>query len=261
MRIRLLTLNLAGLDHQWFERRADAVSTALREYAPDVMCLQEVSLQWQGSFYDQAYAVGCSVGLPVVAFCPYGDREQILSAQERGITVVARWPLCSVETRLLPHGDADHPDNRVALFATVHSPVGDLRVATTHLSWRPDEDLARRTQVRLMLEQIDRRQWDTDAMPLFIAGDFNALEHDVPIVQIKQRLRDAFREMHSSDPGITWRHDNPYNTGPDLPDRRLDYVFVGQHTSLRRVEVVLDAPTPVFPSDHAGVLVEIETAR
>ncbi len=258
MRMRVLSFNLAGLDHQWVEHRAQAVSTALAACEPDVLCLQEVSLQWQEAFYDQAAAVGRAVGLTSVAFCPYGDREQILSTEERGVAIVARWPLRTVEARLLPHGDPDHPDNRVAVFANVTSPAGDIHVATTHLSWRPDEDGARRTQVRLMLEQIERRGWETDGAPLIVAGDFNSIETEGPIAQMRARLRDAFRELHPADPGITWRQSNPYNGGPPMPDRRLDYVFVKRGMTVSSADVVLDRPTPVFPSDHAGVMVEIE---
>ena len=64
--------------------------------------------------------------------------------------------------------------------------------------------------------------------------------------------------IHPEQPGHTWVSGHPYITKAfDLPSRRLDYVFVPHGAQIRRAEVVLDKPDPVYPSDHFGVLVDL----
>lgn len=90
-----------------------------------------------------------------------------------------------------------------------------------------------------------------------LAGDFNATE-DEPVVRLAAKgLRDAFRACHPDAPGHTWIRANPHTGDFDMPDRRLDYVFVPEGVAVLGAEVVLDRPDPVYPSDHFGVLADL----
>lgn len=69
------------------------------------------------------------------------------------------------------------------------------------------------------------------------------------------------------DPGYTWSRRNPYTQKLRFlqADRRLDYIYVGQPSrdgrgTVHDCRVVLDAPDAdgVYPSDHFGVLAEIQ---
>ncbi len=99
-------------------------------------------------------------------------------------------------------------------------------------------------------------------------GDFNATEDSPAITVLTQEaeLTDAFRTANPTAPGPTvWQQ--VYASVPTVR-RRVDYVFLAPGTAVPwRVlssRVVLDAPghlpdgRPLWPSDHYGVLAELE---
>ena len=107
--------------------------------------------------------------------------------------------------------------------------------------------------------------------PAILLGDFNALADSEEIGLLRQAgFLDAF-ELAGSGEGFTWDADGNPNiqlqrrTYPDeVPEdprnKRIDYVFVrGSGLSVTRARVVLDRPLGgQYPSDHYGVLAEIE---
>jgi endonuclease/exonuclease/phosphatase family metal-dependent hydrolase len=78
-------------------------------------------------------------------------------------------------------------------------------------------------------------------------------------------LFDAFAVAHPEQLGFTWDNRNPYVAKEMTPNRRIDYIFVGdpfvRAGNAGRVvgaEVVADeALTGVLASDHAGLVAEI----
>ena len=79
-------------------------------------------------------------------------------------------------------------------------------------------------------------------------------------------LADCFHVAGDGSPGYTFARRNPYAALAREPNRRLDYIFVrgpdkrgrGEPLSAR---VVLDEPDGgVFPSDHFGVLADLQLA-
>jgi endonuclease/exonuclease/phosphatase family metal-dependent hydrolase len=127
--------------------------------------------------------------------------------------------------------------------------------------WRLGE--ARRT-----LEFIQRVAGDD---PVILMGDFNAESSSQEIALLRRAgLVDAWAAV-GKGPGYSW--DGTVNGNIQLqkqrypqdfwlePKRsRIDYVFLrGQGLKALRAEVVLNRPLQgVYPSDHFGVLVEIE---
>ncbi|HKW75271.1 MAG TPA: endonuclease/exonuclease/phosphatase family protein [Terriglobales bacterium] len=95
MRVRCVTLNLQGLGEEWFTRRAEVVIKGLRKYRPDVVCLQECTVRYAGELYQQAAAIGEGLGLRTVAFSPYGNPIEVMSADQGGIAIIARAGRCS----------------------------------------------------------------------------------------------------------------------------------------------------------------------
>jgi endonuclease/exonuclease/phosphatase family metal-dependent hydrolase len=107
--------------------------------------------------------------------------------------------------------------------------------------------------------------------PAILLGDFNAPPDSDEIgLLLKAGFVDAFAAA-GTGAGTTWDEDRNANiriqriaepgTIPEDPaTRRIDYIFVrGAGLSVRSASVVLDRPVDgVFPSDHYGVLAEIE---
>src|SRR5579872_3116684 len=68
VRVRCITLNLEGLEHNWFGARFRIVVAGLRKYRPDVVCLQESTVRYADGIYNQAQAIGDAADLNSVAF-------------------------------------------------------------------------------------------------------------------------------------------------------------------------------------------------
>lgn len=259
MRVRCVTLNLQGLGEAWFPQRANVVVKGLRKYQPDVVCLQECTVRYGGELYQQAAAIGEGLGLRTVAFSPYGNPIEVMSADQGGVAVIARWPIIAVRHRRLPIGHDHPPDSRVALFVTLQSPGGKFEVVTTHLSWAPKEAPLRIVQLGMVLNEFSLAGWTKPNSRAVLMGDFNATDDEPAIELACERLQDAYRACHPSAPGYTWLRKNPMNRGwKNMPDRRLDYIFCPKGVRIRRAEVILREPAPIFASDHFALFAELE---
>jgi len=257
MRVRVVTLNLKGLTQGWFAERGEAVVRGLRALAPDVVCFQETTVRYEQRLYDQAAVIGAVLGLPVVAFSPYGNPIEMMSHEHGGIALVSRWPIRAVHGRRLPSGQMP-PDARTALFATLMAPDGELHIATTHPSWRPDECELRLMQIGVLLDHLVRSGWCSPDARTIVAGDLNATEHEPGIRLLSDQLCDTFRARHPDAPGYTWTNENLLARENHAPDRRLDYIFCNRGATVLDARIALDRPDPVFPSDHSALFADIE---
>jgi endonuclease/exonuclease/phosphatase family metal-dependent hydrolase len=230
--IRVMTLNLAGMEKEWFNGRAERLCAGLTPLAPDVLALQEAGVRGGVDFHHQVSLIGEWLDLAVQIFIPYGNPEELNSNEQGGVALLTRWPLVSVEERRLPPGHYP-PDNRTALLATVDHPEGKLHVVNTHLSWRPDEADVRLNQLITILDRAQDEGWLHRQERFVLLGDLNATE-DEPVIDLLERhLVDSYRAHHPTDPGYTWESENPYSGGYPSPKRRLDYIFVdrGAHVT------------------------------
>jgi endonuclease/exonuclease/phosphatase family metal-dependent hydrolase len=259
MRIRCATLNLQGLEHEWFEKRFHVVVNGLRKLRPDIVCLQECTVRYAGAVYNQAAEIGRGIGLKAVAFSPYGNPIEVMSPNQGGIAVISRWPILGVRHRPLPIGHDRPPDARVALLVTLDSPHGAIDVVTTHLSWMPAESPLRIAQLGMVLDEFSAADWVSPTARAVLMGDLNATEDEPAIELVCERLQDSYRSLHPDEPGYTWMRSNPMNRGwKNMPNRRLDYIFCPKDVKVRRAEVILNDPAPVFASDHFGLFAELE---
>ena len=258
MRIRCVTLNVKGLGSDWFESRFDALIGELRPLKPDLVCFQETTIRSsRGILYDQARSVGEAVGLPISAFAPYGNPVEVMSRDQGGVGLISRWPIGDIRNRRLCPGHDRIQDVRVAMIVTLLTPDGPLKLATTHLSWKVEETEIRLTQMGMILQDFLPGPNDTDTKCILL-GDFNATE-DEPVVRlVSEHFLDAYRTKHPDETGYTWDNRNPMTQNFVQPDRRVDYIFCSKRTTIHSCQVVLNHPTSTFPSDHFGVMADLE---
>jgi endonuclease/exonuclease/phosphatase family metal-dependent hydrolase len=241
------------VENGWYERRFDVVVSGLRSAVPDVVCLQETQR-------DQADEIGKAIGLHTCAFVSYGRELETTSLSQGGVAILSRWLIRRLHNRKLPHPPGHPIGTRVALFASFETSSGerDLHVATTHLSWRPEEADIRLAQTRIFLSEIAVLESARDSR-ILLCGDFNATESEQAVQLLKEGFLDSFRVKNPDSPGLTWETANPLTVDATrLPDRRIDYIFVSRGARVLSSEVILSAPRPVFASDHFGVLSEVE---
>ena len=166
-------------------------SGGLRQYDPDVVCLQEVSIRQQTPVYSQARSVAQAVGFEHSVFTPTAIPRRSVSRDQGGIAVLSRWRILDARTRRLPSSRHESFDARAAIFALVDAPEGPLGLITTHLSWRPDEPELRLMQLGLLLKELDRGRGRASGPRSFLRGDLNGTP-DEPAIHAGSREASGF---------------------------------------------------------------------
>jgi len=174
-----------------------------------------------------------------------------------GPAIASRFPIIAWEVLTLPRcGRLTEP--RVLLYATLQTPWGPLRVASTHTSG----DAIQHRRVAAFLQ--NRRC----ALPTILMGDFNTLEdsHAMATLTYEAGFRDAFRSVNPTAAGFTC--DQALYVPTPTVSQRIDYILVlpGAEApgGICASHVILHTPRQLhdgrilWPSDHYGVLAEIE---
>jgi endonuclease/exonuclease/phosphatase family metal-dependent hydrolase len=257
--VRCLTLNLWGLEPP-LERRMALVADGLRALGPDVIGLQEV--REAPGVPNQAETLARALGYRHVfaPAVPFGGGHE-------GLALLARENFAEHEARELPHAQPD--ERRVLLSAR----LGEVWVHTTHLNYRLHHGKQREDQVLAIDAAIAARATN----PQILMGDFNArpeademrfLRGLTSLAGRRTYYQDAWLRLHPDEAGWTWAGANPYTARLEFlePDRRLDYVYVTPQRRdgrgrIAECRIVLDHPDGegVFPSDHFGVLADVQT--
>jgi endonuclease/exonuclease/phosphatase family metal-dependent hydrolase len=258
-RLRVLTWNLWGRGGPW-EARLRAIAATLDTLQPDVVALQEA---WQDRERDQAAVLAAGLG-----FHHCFEGRPTAGGVSVGNAVLSRWPIVERDVRPLP-APPELQELRNVIRARVDGPRGPLDIYSTHLNWKFEQSDVRQEQVRAVARFVaDATQ---DAFPPILAGDFNAAPDADEIRMLTGRtavavaglaFHDAWEVAGGGGAGYTWTNANPWAQQDLEPDRRIDYVFVGQprqggagHVlSCRLVGQPVDG---LHPSDHLGVLAEL----
>ena len=282
--MRLITWNIQwgrGVDGRVDLARIVATARRLADF--DVWCVQEVADNFpalegnddRDQFAELAallpgYAMVSAHGVDVAA---EGGRRRRF-----GNAIFSRYPVLAARRHALPWppdaGKATMP--RAAPEATLATPMGPVRVTTTHLEYY--SDLQRRAQV-LRLRQLHDEACQRAAAPAargdanatfevapqttaaILAGDFNFPPDDGAYEEIRRPLsdgapayRDAWPLMHGRDPHppTFCVHDERYSKRPYC----CDFVFVSADLASRVTRVEVNIATR--DSDHQPVVMELD---
>lgn len=267
-RIRVATLNLWG-ENGPHARRLELVAEELSGLDADVVALQEVR-EVPGRLPNQAATLAGHFGFHA-AFAP----STSWGGGVEGLAFVSRFPIELTEAERLPH--ATEAEGRIVFSARLATPHGPLWVHTAHLSYRLHEGREREDQVMAIDARVTARAGESD-LPRLVMGDFNTTCENDEIRWLRgattlggRRVfyQDAWATVHGDAGGVTWERANPFRARMGwLPaDRRIDYIFVSPARRDGR-GTVLDArlcfqrpdATGVYPSDHCGVLADVQLA-
>jgi endonuclease/exonuclease/phosphatase family metal-dependent hydrolase len=253
-------------DDRFLDRRLAMALEELRVLDPDIIALQEASSGLGRGNVAKRLAAGLGLhhawapATSRVLVPPFGRLVTWLMNFAEGPAVLSRFPITASKVHELPRCGTARFDPRVALVVDLDTPWGRLPVVSTHTS-RDDCQIRRVGELALGLR---------GGAPALVMGDFNSGEASEPIAALtRDGLVDAFRAANPAAPGLTvWQR-------VEAPDatvfRRVDYVFIvpGREvgTHVRTGRIVLNTPrreadgTTLWPSDHYGVLVELELTR
>jgi endonuclease/exonuclease/phosphatase family metal-dependent hydrolase len=268
--VRVLSWNLWWRFGDW-ERRQEAIAAVLTAERPDVCGLQEV---WTGAEGSQADLLAEQLGMHVALSPSPAPRrwQQRIGDDTTGIAnaVLSRWPITRHTSTPLPAATG-RPAEHTVLHAHLDAPSGPLPFTTTQLESAPDRSATRCAQVREVARVVAASR--VVGHPSVVTGDLNA-EPDSDEVRLLCGskttpaapglvLVDAWRYADPADPGWTWDRRNPHVASTFEPSARIDHVLVGVPTAggaghVRSARLVGDRPVAgCWPSDHAGVLVEL----
>ena len=266
--IRVATLNLWG-ENGPHDRRLALVAEELAGLDADLLALQEVR-EVPGRLANQAETLARGLGYHAAfsASTAWGGGVE-------GLGFVSRFPIRETAAERLPH--ATETEGRIVFSACVETPRGPLWAHTTHLSYRLHEGREREDQVMAVDARVTAHAEQSD-LPRLVTGDFNTVAESDEIRWLRgattlggRRVyyQDAWSVVHGEAGGVTWTRDNPFRARMGwLPaDRRIDYIFVspvrrdGRGTVLD-ARLCFDRPGAdgVFPSDHCGVVADIQIA-
>jgi endonuclease/exonuclease/phosphatase family metal-dependent hydrolase len=259
--VRVLTWNVWGRYGPWEARQAGLLHV-LTTLAPDVVTLQESWRDRDGD--DQAALLAQTLGYHHV----FAGGTFLENDWATGSAVLARWPIEHHELRQFPCADPDRWGG-TALYASVAGPRGTLPVWSVALDWPTYASAVRQASVHELAAFV--REISRGSVPPIVAGDFNA-PPDADEIRLltgrkepavsKFALFDAW-EMAGDGPGHTWARTNPWAATALMPDRRIDYIFVGSPRSGGAGHVVrcslegADAIDGVVPSDHYAVCADL----
>jgi endonuclease/exonuclease/phosphatase family metal-dependent hydrolase len=251
----------------WRDRRA-VLADGLRALEPDLVAFQEAI---HHDDYDQ---------VPDLLGPGYHVAHQTRrEADGSGVSIASRWPLAEVREVDLQVSPRTAGFPSVALAAEVQAPppIGPV----LFVNHKPNFELALEHERELqavttatLLEQLaaDRE------VHVVVAGDFDAAADAASMRFWRGRqslggtsvcYRDAWEQVHGTDPGHTFTPENPMvadGTWPLEPGRRIDYILVrcrdhGPSLDITTCERTFDRPVDgVWGSDHYGVVADLAVA-
>jgi len=282
--MKLLTWNI-----QWgrgADERVDldrVISHVKRFSDFDVLCLQEVACAYpelpgndmSDQFAELARRLPDFFPIPGIASDVPGSRFR----RAFGNMILSRYPVLQVFRHLLPW-PAD-PDTlsmqRIAVEATLDTPLGDVRVTTTHLEYY--SVMQRRAQVErlreLQREAVEHARRDparklADAPfyhpprggPAVLTGDMNCLPDSAerkllvsPIDPAIPQYHDAWELAHGNVPRAPTVGLYDKKQWPGDPFT-FDYILVTEDLRNRVKDVAVDSVTDA--SDHQPMLLVLE---
>lgn len=258
MRLRLLTINTGKGDGP-YARRVAILADAIAALEPDVVLCQE-AFETDDGEHSTARTIAGRLGLDLAAL-PLRHKPRVVEGRTvrscSGLATLSRHPLTEETPLRLTSAAAD--GERAALLVAVETPAGLVRVGNTHLTHLRDRDDLRVQQVG---EVLAASWWDGAAVARIVGGDLNAPPgHAVHDAITVRGGRDLHQAGAAGDPAPTIR----FERGGILVESRVDYLYAldgpGAATapSVASAGVVLtEAVEGILPSDHFGVLVDLD---
>ncbi len=258
-RLRIVTINTGKGDGP-YRRRLGWLAAELGRLAPDIVLLQE-ALATPGGELDTTAHLATELKL-APAFAPARRKpravEGVWHDTWSGLGVLSRIDAFRTGIVALP----DHPDDgeRIALLGRWDVDGVDLVIANVHLTHLRDRDDLRAEQFATVLSH----PWlDVPGAVMLIGGDLNTRPTGLGWLRATaapRQLTDAFEAGGGARDRVTI----PVGR-PDLPGTCVDYLLtiepaVQTSLTLSGAAVVLDRPDPdgVYPSDHYGIMVDME---
>jgi endonuclease/exonuclease/phosphatase family metal-dependent hydrolase len=236
--MRIMSLNIAGKHGATF---LEAIGNQPDLRNADVLMLQEIVDNPRDHVANEIASV---LDLHV----EFAPAFQLNPEYVEGLAILSRYPLVQTDAIRLPVNNLHVGTTpRIALMATIESPLGRIRVINTHLDDRINAGSERR-QLAPIWENAG-----SFAGPCVIGGDFNTSNvwwgaHLFPVPGLQNQRAMVRHEM--AQRGFT----TPLRSGAatfHFPGLKLDWIY------LRDLRAAGSGVTPIRFSDHNSVWVTV----
>ncbi len=223
----------------------DAIAEVIRTSEADVVGLQEVDRFWARSGYvDQPEYLARELRM----FACYGanlDHQPDSHANvphQYGTAILSRFPILECTNTFLPKSVPSY-EQRGLLAAVINVRGVPFHFYNTHLDTHA---IDRPAQVQAIVNLIG-----TPTAPVVLVGDLNTQPTEAPMPPLNALLQDGW-VLSGAGTGYTY----PAHL-TNLPNRRIDYIFVSAGVAVPQIEVLLSQQTREA-ADHYPVAANIE---
>jgi len=220
----------------------ERIAEVIVQYAPDVICLQELDVRLvRSNTLDQAAIIAGFMEMEFhfhPSFC--------IEKGYFGNAVLSRYPMRLVKAAELPAFHSRQPrEKRGAIWVELRTGGRTMNVINTHLGLKRGE---RRAQIDMLLGPGWLGMADP-GVPVILCGDFNASPLSGVYRKVSKRLADVQKHIKGRSPKNTW---------PSIfPFIRIDHIFVSDTISVKDVQVPR-ASRIRSASDHLPVVADID---
>ncbi|NVM31962.1 MAG: endonuclease/exonuclease/phosphatase family protein [Candidatus Helarchaeota archaeon] len=211
---------------------------------PDIIGLQEVEngrITSQG--VDAAFWLARALGM-------YHYYYPALNEHAFGVALLSRYPIINLSAWQLPTDVWE----RVLIRGTIQLNGSFwIDVFVTHLGLKEDNRTAQVEFILSRTSQVTR--------PMVLMGDFNLRDNTSEIATIVNvgGFNDTAKDYNNTNPGFT----DTYPSWPFEPQKRIDYIFATDFTSLINSKVINDTIPSVhapweYGSDHLPVVTTLQ---
>lgn len=210
----------------------EAIVSAIRKEAPDLVALQEVDVRTSRSGpFNQAEEIGRRLGMKA-----FFARAIDYGGGEYGVAILSRYPLQDMAVVKLPFGADPKSENRVLAVAKVSLPKGKvIRFGSTHLD-------VRNAQTREAQVAEIARVAAQEKTPFIVAGDFNDRPGSPAIQVLDAHFTRTCQQCEPTIPVIN-------------PNRAIDFIAFTQNAPFK---VLSQKVVPErYASDHLPIVAEL----
>ena len=259
-KIKVLSWNIWWKFENYLKRQ-DLIFYEIKKLAPDILCLQEV---WEDKDGSQAQEISNLLGYEYKYFKSYE-----FDGVSFGNSIISRYPIIKFCSHLIPT-KKEFNENRSLLHAELLYNEQKINVLCTHLNYKYNESDIRQDQIKFILSYIGKLE--SSSFPNILCGDFNADPMSDEIRMIvglsnpidRVVLKDVWQINNPDNPGYTWSNKNIYAKKTLEPNRRIDYIFVGNPGKnglghpIETHLVGAEMRDNIYPSDHFGIITHLE---
>jgi endonuclease/exonuclease/phosphatase family metal-dependent hydrolase len=231
------------------------IAQLVEQQRPDAVALQETRRDWR---FEGGKNQGEQLA-EILGYFPTVATGQVyfpILRVDEGLTILTRErPARTLlrELARLPLARRDE-NQRLCLGVELSVDARPVLVFDTHFSLSSAARLSNAMEVSAFVTEQAGEE-----TPAFVMGDLNCAPHTPPIAHLtgssegQAPFVDCWVMAHRDEPGFTYSSWEPYH--------RIDYVLAKNmpESSAVRAEIIGgEAAAGVYPSDHLGILVDVE---